>query len=267
MIDMKEKHTSKPSRTDWERVTTMKDEEIDYSDIPPLDANFFKEAHVRWPEKKKQVTLRIDPDVIEFFKKQGKGYQSMINAVLRKYVEAHGHWKVPVWHYMNEYDSLLQSVSAIAKQMQGLQAVAVAQYTPVVETIIATRNRDVRQIELMLDGLLDFCGNEQALLLFRRLCQHYFDIDPAATAAYINAYRELWDSEPYGRQDRAQLGTVSVNRKVRQNTDWCRDYLQAKSRKTASRNAAATQRKSNAIQIVLPESKQDLISVILPLSV
>jgi hypothetical protein len=95
---------------------------------------------------------------------------------------------------MNEYDSFLQSVSAIAKQMQGLQAVAVAQYTPVVETIIATRNRDVRQIELTLDGLLDFCDNEQALLLFRRLCRHYFDIDPAATADYINAYRELWDS-------------------------------------------------------------------------
>jgi uncharacterized protein (DUF4415 family) len=88
---MKEKPTSMPSRTDWERVTQMKDEEIDYSDIPPLRENFFKEAHVRWPEKKKQVTLRIDPDVIEFFKKQGKGYQSMINAVLRKYVEAHNH--------------------------------------------------------------------------------------------------------------------------------------------------------------------------------
>lgn len=88
---MKEKPTLKPSRTDWEQVTQMKDEEIDYSDIPPLRDNFFKEAHVRWPENKKQVTLRIDPDVIEFFKKQGKGYQSMINAVLRKYVEAHNH--------------------------------------------------------------------------------------------------------------------------------------------------------------------------------
>ena len=49
---MKEKLTTKLSRTDWERVTTMKDEEIDYSDIPPLEANFFKEAHVRWPEKR-----------------------------------------------------------------------------------------------------------------------------------------------------------------------------------------------------------------------
>ncbi|MBK5275546.1 MAG: BrnA antitoxin family protein [Desulfuromonadales bacterium] len=88
---MKGKHTSTSSRTDLERVTKMKDEEIDYSDIPPLRDDFFKEAHIRWPEKKKQVTLRIDPDVIEFFKMQGKGYQSMINAVLRKYVEAHNH--------------------------------------------------------------------------------------------------------------------------------------------------------------------------------
>ena len=88
---MKGKPTSKPSRTDWDRVIQMKDEEIDYSDIPPLRDDFFKEAHVRWPGNKKQVTLRIDPDVIEFFKKQGKGYQSMINAVLRKYVEAHNH--------------------------------------------------------------------------------------------------------------------------------------------------------------------------------
>ena len=69
----------------------MSDEEIDYSDIPPLRDDFFKVAHIRWPEKKKQVTLRIDPDVIEYFRKQGKGYQSMINAVLRKYVEAHNH--------------------------------------------------------------------------------------------------------------------------------------------------------------------------------
>ena len=86
---MKGKHITKPSRTDWDRVATMADEEIDYSDIPPLRDDFFKDAQVRWPEKKKQVTLRIDPDVIEFFRKQGKGYQSMINAVLRKYVEAH----------------------------------------------------------------------------------------------------------------------------------------------------------------------------------
>jgi uncharacterized protein (DUF4415 family) len=80
---------NKKSKTDWERVKAMKDREIDYSDIPPLEENFFKKAVV-WPGKKKQITLRLDPDIIEYFKKQGRGYQSMINAVLRKYIEAHG---------------------------------------------------------------------------------------------------------------------------------------------------------------------------------
>ncbi|OGR07026.1 MAG: 3-oxoacyl-ACP synthase [Deltaproteobacteria bacterium RIFOXYD12_FULL_50_9] len=76
------------SKTDWERVKAMKDSDIDYSDTPPLDKDFFEKA-VLWPGTKKQITLRLDPDVIEFFKKQGRGYQSMINAVLRKYVEVH----------------------------------------------------------------------------------------------------------------------------------------------------------------------------------
>jgi hypothetical protein len=81
---------------------------------------------------------------------------------------------------MHDYKTLVKSVGAIAEQMQELQAAAVAHYTLVVETIVATRSRDVRQIEQTLDGLLDFCGHEQALLLYRRLCRHYFDIDPAA---------------------------------------------------------------------------------------
>lgn len=78
----------KKSKTDWARVKAMKDSEIDFSDSPHLDKDFFKKA-VLWPGTKKQITLRLDPDVIEFFKKQGRGYQSTINAVLRKYVEVH----------------------------------------------------------------------------------------------------------------------------------------------------------------------------------
>jgi uncharacterized protein (DUF4415 family) len=66
----------------------MKDSEIDYSDIPPLPPEFFKEA-VFWPGRKQQITLRLDPDILAFFRKTGKGYQTTINAVLRKYVEAH----------------------------------------------------------------------------------------------------------------------------------------------------------------------------------
>lgn len=78
--------TKKRSRTNWDRVDRITDRQIDYSDIPPLDATFFGEA-ILWPGPKKQVTLRIDQDVLSFFRKQGKGYQTTINAVLRRYVE------------------------------------------------------------------------------------------------------------------------------------------------------------------------------------
>lgn len=64
----------------------MTDEDIDYSDIPPLGPEFFKTA-VFWPGTKQQITLRLDPDVLAFFRKQGKRYQTTINAVLRRYME------------------------------------------------------------------------------------------------------------------------------------------------------------------------------------
>ncbi|HEY0513569.1 MAG TPA: BrnA antitoxin family protein [Thermoanaerobaculia bacterium] len=78
----------KPSRTDWERVDAMSDEDIDTSDIPPLDETFFANAEIRMPQAKPSITIRLDPDILEWFKGQGRGYQTRINAVLRKYVEA-----------------------------------------------------------------------------------------------------------------------------------------------------------------------------------
>src|SRR5450432_1045773 len=82
-----EKNTKKRSRTDWKRVDSLRDEDIDYSDIPEQGPDFFANAII-WPGPKEQITLRVDPDVLAFFRKQGKGYQSTMNAVLRKYVEA-----------------------------------------------------------------------------------------------------------------------------------------------------------------------------------
>ncbi len=67
----------------------MKDKDIDYSDNPKLDARFFVEA-APWPGRKRQITLRLDPDVLLFFRREGKGYQTMINGVLRRYMELRG---------------------------------------------------------------------------------------------------------------------------------------------------------------------------------
>ncbi len=79
----------KLSETDWTRVDAMTDEEIDISDIPPLDEAFFAGARLRMPERKVSVTMIVDADVIEWFRAQGEEFQDRINAALRIYAEAH----------------------------------------------------------------------------------------------------------------------------------------------------------------------------------
>lgn len=66
---------------------------IDYSDIPETDENFWAKATVHLPKKKQSITIRIDPEVIEWFKDEGRGYQTKINAILRSYIQAHPHRK------------------------------------------------------------------------------------------------------------------------------------------------------------------------------
>ncbi|HZQ97143.1 MAG TPA: BrnA antitoxin family protein [Candidatus Sulfotelmatobacter sp.] len=85
---MNRKNTRRRSRTDWKRVDALKDSDIDLSDAPELGPDFFANA-ILWPGPKEQITLRLDPDVLKFFRRHGKGYQTTINAVLRKYMEAH----------------------------------------------------------------------------------------------------------------------------------------------------------------------------------
>jgi uncharacterized protein (DUF4415 family) len=75
------------SLTDWERVDALTDDEIDTSDIPPLDDDFFANAELVMAEPKQVITIRVDKDVVEWYKSQGKGYQTRMNAVLRMYME------------------------------------------------------------------------------------------------------------------------------------------------------------------------------------
>ena len=81
------------SRTVWTRVKAMKDTEIDFSDSPELTLEAFARAVVRKGlnpvTPKAQLTLRLDADVLEWFRTQGRGYQTRINALLRAYRDAH----------------------------------------------------------------------------------------------------------------------------------------------------------------------------------
>ena len=72
-----------------DQIATLDDKDIDVSDIPPLGEDFWNNARVVWPKgSKKQITMRLDADLVEWFKGQGKGYQTRMNAVLRSYYEA-----------------------------------------------------------------------------------------------------------------------------------------------------------------------------------
>jgi uncharacterized protein (DUF4415 family) len=66
----------------------MKDSDIDYSDIPTLGEEFFKKATVPWPPAKQQLTIRLDADVLDWLKANGRGYQTRINRILRAAMES-----------------------------------------------------------------------------------------------------------------------------------------------------------------------------------
>lgn len=96
---------------------------------------------------------------------------------------------------MDDNTSHLQHLKGLVVSIHELNVSAEHEYTPIVEEILRSHNRDIKQIENTLDGLFDFCGYEPGLLLFKRLCRYYYDIDPAATVNYIHHYRDYWDAE------------------------------------------------------------------------
>lgn len=77
------KNPPKASQQDLARLDAIKDGDIDYSDIPELSDDFFEKA------KKTSITARFDADVVQWFKSQGRGYQTKMNAVLRAFYEQH----------------------------------------------------------------------------------------------------------------------------------------------------------------------------------
>jgi uncharacterized protein (DUF4415 family) len=80
--------SKKSIKSDLARLNRMKDSDIDYLDIPPLGEEFFKKATVAWPPAKHQLTIRLDADVLDWLKANGRGYQTRINRILRAAMES-----------------------------------------------------------------------------------------------------------------------------------------------------------------------------------
>jgi uncharacterized protein (DUF4415 family) len=72
-------------------VDALEDRKIDFSDMPELTPEMFARAVARRGLKpipgKRQLTIRIDSDVLEWYRRQGPGYQTRINALLRAYMQ------------------------------------------------------------------------------------------------------------------------------------------------------------------------------------
>ncbi len=90
---MNAKFTSKrsKSRTNLAKLRRKSDKSINYEDSPATTKEFWKDAEVFMPQQKVPISLRLDEDIIEFFKEEGSGYQSRINAVLKAYMNSHPH--------------------------------------------------------------------------------------------------------------------------------------------------------------------------------
>lgn len=81
------KENKKHTKTDLKALSNLKDRDIDYTDIPELDDEFFKSAKIVESKSKQSLTIRYDEEVIQYFKTTiGKGYQSKMNAILKAYV-------------------------------------------------------------------------------------------------------------------------------------------------------------------------------------
>ena len=67
----------------------MTDDEIDTSDIPEADEDFFNRARLRMPKGKSSVILSVDSEVLDWFRGQGGDYHKLVNSALRDFAETH----------------------------------------------------------------------------------------------------------------------------------------------------------------------------------
>ncbi len=90
---MKKRVTTKRSETDWKRVDAMRNKDIDMTDVPEVSPEMFAKGLVReglrHAARKQQLTIRVDGDVLDWYRRQGQGYQTKINSLLRAYMDAH----------------------------------------------------------------------------------------------------------------------------------------------------------------------------------
>ena len=78
----------KARNTEMERLRGLADADNDHSDIPATDAAFWANAEISEPRGKAMISIRVDADVLDWYRRHARRYQALMNAVLRRYKEA-----------------------------------------------------------------------------------------------------------------------------------------------------------------------------------
>ena len=97
---------------------------------------------------------------------------------------------------MNE--QLLSDIKEIAAQIQDLRDLAYAQYSRAVDAILAGRMTDKKQIQQVLDGLLDFGDDPRCLELTKKLCRHIYYQYPELVGDFVNMFRLMFEEKEEG---------------------------------------------------------------------
>ena len=94
-----------------------------------------------------------------------------------------------------QYNALIDDLRGFAEELQAIYSQAEISYTSAVKDVIRRQSKDAKEIENLLDYMLGFADNEKILALYRTLCRYYLDINPQATAEYIQFYKEMYDAD------------------------------------------------------------------------
>ena len=89
---------------------------------------------------------------------------------------------------LNGFKELAESINKITED-------AFLIYEEQVDKIYTDNVQNVNEIERLLDYLLSYCCDEKMLMLFKKLCRHYYKIDPVATTEYVAIYRNMWEDD------------------------------------------------------------------------
>ena len=90
---------------------------------------------------------------------------------------------------------IFNNIKSIVQELNTLSKTNLERFTNIVDDIIVSNSKDEKHIELTLDRLLDFCYDDENLLLYKKLCRYYLTINPIATEDYVKFYFEIYGEE------------------------------------------------------------------------